>query len=115
MVACGAVLGLLVPTAAGAASTYNVHGTGGSGLNVRWGASTNDFIALTLPEGASVDIVCQRRNLERAPAAGGSTVWDEIALDRYGMPNFLGWVSDYWVSTPAFDNYSPGIDHCPGE
>ncbi|HVE80884.1 MAG TPA: SH3 domain-containing protein [Candidatus Dormibacteraeota bacterium] len=83
------------------ACCYKVQGTKGAGLRIRSGPGTEHSQVGSLAEGATVDIACQVRS---GSNVGGSTIWDQISG--------RGWVSDYYVTTPRFNDFSPGIDRC---
>jgi len=75
--------------------------TASPNLNVRSGPSTaNPTVGSPLPYHTSIMIVCQTTGSD----VNGSSIWDEIAAGQY--------VADYWVNTPDFGKYSPGIPTC---
>jgi hypothetical protein len=82
---------------------YTVTGTGGSGLNERTGPATSYSVIRTLAEGTTVDIICQSRSTS---AVGGSYIWDKL------NDASRGWVSDYYLNTPVFNGFTPGIPQC---
>jgi hypothetical protein len=53
-----------------------------------------------LATGTAVQVACQTRG----SSVLGSTVWDRLANGNY--------VTDYYVDTPAFNAFSPGIPVC---
>jgi surface antigen/uncharacterized protein YraI len=93
----GAVL--LAAGAAGAAAGPYLT-TASPSLNVRSGPSTADTVVGSLAYHTSIMIVCQTTGSD----VGGSSIWDEIAISQY--------VADYYVNTPDFGTYSPGIPQC---
>jgi surface antigen len=54
-----------------------------------------------LPPGQRIMVVCQVRS---ASVINGTGIWDRLSDGSY--------VTDYYTSTPAFNNYSPGLPHC---
>ena len=84
--------------------SYQVYGTGGSGLYQHTGPGTgyprvtNPY---TLAEGTVVQITCQ---LSTSSIVGNSGIWD---LETNGH-----WVSDYYINTPGDGHYSPGLTQC---
>jgi hypothetical protein len=80
---------------------YRVYGTGGLGLKERSGPGTEYSVIGVLAEGTWIDITCQQRS---GSSVGGSSIWDRL--------NGGAWVSDYYVSTPVFNDFSPGIPRC---
>ena len=54
----------------------------------------------TLPYGAAVSVSCQASGA----LVGRSVVWDRLTSGAY--------ISDYWVSTPGYDTWTPGIPRC---
>jgi surface antigen len=84
----------------GAPTTYLT--TASPTLNVRSGPSTDDSIVGSLAYHTSITIACQTTGA----TVDGSAIWDEIGSGRF--------VSDYWVNTPNFGTYSPGLAVCAG-
>ena len=76
--------------------------TAPAGLNVRGGPGTGYPVVGHLGHGAALDISCQ---IHSGSFVNGSDVWDQI-------PG--GYVTDYYVSTAAFNAYTPGIAACGG-
>lgn len=75
--------------------------TTGDGLRVRSGPSTGASIVRTLgAAGTTVDIRCQTRS---SSSVNGSTIWDNVGD---------GYITDYYVNTPVYNDFSPGIPHC---
>jgi hypothetical protein len=54
-----------------------------------------------LPPGQRITVVCQVRSTS---VIHGTGIWDRLSDGSY--------VTDYYTSTPAFNNYSPGLSHC---
>ncbi len=83
-------------------SGHHYFKTTGASLRVRSGAGTGYSIVRTLgPTGTVVDINCQARS---SSSLNGSSMWDNLADG--------GWITDYYVNTPNFNNFSPGIPRC---
>lgn len=77
--------------------------TASPNLNVRSGPSTaNPTVGSPLPYHTQVTISCQTTGA----TVDGSAIWDQIGSGRY--------VSDYYVNTPDFGTYSPGLPVCVG-
>lgn len=87
------------PPAPPASGGYHV--TAPAGLHERSGPGTNFPVVGFLPDNTAVGIVCQERG---STAVGGSNVWDKLSDGHY--------VTDYWVSTPNFNQFSPGLAQC---
>jgi surface antigen len=97
----GAALTGALALGAGSASAATVfHATGRPSTNERSAPSTGARIVGSLPYGAAVDVVCQTTG---TPVLG-SSIWDRLPSGAY--------VSDYWVSTPVYGGYTPGLAHC---
>jgi surface antigen/uncharacterized protein YraI len=94
----GAAVVLASSVANAAAGPYLT--TASPSLNVRSGPSTGDSTVGSLPYHTSIMIVCQTTGSN----VNGSSIWDEIAAGQY--------VADYWVNTPNFGSFSPGIPEC---
>jgi surface antigen len=95
----GAAVALSASAAGAAVGPYLT--TASPNLNVRSGPSTADSgVGAPLPYHTSIMIVCQTTGGD----VNGSSIWDEIAAGEY--------VADYWVNTPDFGKYSPGIPVC---
>jgi surface antigen len=69
-------------------------------LRQRGGPGTGFASVGVLAIGAAVQVACQTRG----GSVRGSSVWDRLANGAY--------VSDYYVDTPAFNAFSPGIPVC---
>lgn len=70
-------------------------------LNARTGPGTGYRVARVLPSGTAIGLACQTRS---ASLINGSGIWDRLADGTY--------VTDYYTTTPAFNNFSPGIPRC---
>ncbi len=70
-------------------------------LRARTGPGLGFGIVRVLPDGAGIQIACQVRS---SSAVNGSGIWDRLADGTY--------VSDYYTTTPAFNDFSPGIPRC---
>ena len=88
------------PGEASAVSGYRVTGTGGIGLRARNAPRVSGAVLYKLGEGQGVDISCQ----SEGDVVNGSRIWDRL---RDGA-----WVTDYYLSTPVFNGFSPGIPNC---
>jgi uncharacterized protein YraI len=89
------------PKARAAVTGYRVYGTGGYGLIERSGPGTGYARVGSLAEGTWLDITCQVRS---GSSVGGSTMWDLLSNG--------GWISDYYTTTPVYNDNSPGIPIC---
>jgi archaellum component FlaF (FlaF/FlaG flagellin family) len=74
--------------------------TASPSLSERQSPSTSAPIVGSLSYQSSVYIICQAEG----SVVAGSAIWDQLGNGAY--------VSDYWVSTPVFDNWTPGIPQC---
>jgi uncharacterized protein YraI len=54
-----------------------------------------------VPAGSRITIVCQLRS---SSVIRGTGIWDRLSDG--------GYVTDYYTTTPAFNQFSPGIPHC---
>jgi hypothetical protein len=111
----GSVVGVLVGACAAVAVcvgvfavsaravVYSVVGTGGNGLNVRTAPSLGAGLVANLRDGTAIDIVCQTRGDD----VMGSTMWDRIEGP------VVGYLADYYTTTPVVNNPSPGLPGCP--
>jgi hypothetical protein len=70
-------------------------------LNARAGPGTGYGVARVLPNGTPIGIACQTRS---PSLINGSGIWDRLADGTY--------VTDYYTTTPVFNNFSPGIPRC---
>jgi surface antigen len=104
-VAAGAVVAAMaIPGTAGATNLLsagaNYSVTASPSLNERSAPSTSAAIVGSLPYGTGVDVICQTTG----SYVLGSDIWDHLSNGAY--------VSDYWLNTPVFDGYSPGLPQC---
>lgn len=67
----------------------------------RSGPGTGFHTLGILPPRQRIMVVCQVRS---ASVINGTGIWDRLSDGTY--------VTDYYTSTPAFNNYSPGLSHC---
>lgn len=70
-------------------------------LRARTGPGTDFAIVRVLPSGATIQIACQVRS---SSVVGGSGIWDRLTDGTY--------VTDYYTTTPAFNDFSPGVARC---
>jgi surface antigen len=82
-----------------ASTTYSVEAS--PSLNERAAPNTSAAIVGHLDYRASVSIICQTTGT----SVDGSDIWDKLPGGQF--------VSDYWVSTPAVGQFSPGLTQCP--
>lgn len=84
-------------------TSYRVIGlTRSQTLPVRHRPRTGTRVIGHLHNGQRVTVLCQTTG---SVVARRSRIWDEIGA---------GYVSDYYVDTPAVGKFSPGIPRCPG-
>lgn len=88
------------PSGGGSVSGYRV--TAGSGLIVHAAADVNSPRVGAIGYNQVVTIQCQ----DRGSNVGGSSIWDHITSP------INGWVSDYYINTPVFNGFTPGIARC---
>jgi hypothetical protein len=86
---------------ASAAGTYSTTAT----VNVRNGPGTSYGIIATKPGGASFALLCQWQG---GTNVNGNATWDRV---QFG-DGLIGAVSDYWTTTPSWNNYAPGTGDC---
>jgi surface antigen len=87
--------------AASATSYYGPYLTLASpSLNERTAPSTSASVVGSLPYHATIYIACQTTGT----VISGSDIWDQLSNADY--------VSDYYVNTPVFDGWTPGIPQC---
>lgn len=94
-----------IPRCAGASPSPTAPGyriTATTTVNTRLGPGSQFAVAGSFVPGALVDISCQTYG----SFVLGSPIWDKLTNGQY--------VSDYWVSTPVYGGFSPGISVCPG-
>jgi len=70
-------------------------------VNERTGPGFGFTVVATLPSRTGVRIVCQVRSTS---AVNGTRIWDRLTDGRY--------VTDFYVSTPAYATFSPGLARC---
>lgn len=105
VVAIVVVAGLLLSQAPAHANIdgYRVTGTGGVGLRVRADPyDANAAVVTVLPDGTAFSAVCAVRGRD----VFGNTVWHKISSPAQG------WISDYYTTTPGFNQYIPGELDC---
>jgi surface antigen/uncharacterized protein YraI len=90
-----------VPTQPGAATGYQVYGTGSEGLIEHSAPDRSSPRTGALADGASVNVVCQTQS---ASVVNGSAIWDKLDNGSY--------VSDYFVDTPNVGTFTPSIPRC---
>lgn len=88
-------------TASAQAAEYQVVGTDGT-LHVRTAPSLSAPIVGNLSDGTTINILCQTRGDQVV----GSTMWDKI-----NSP-VVGYVADWYTTTPVVNNPSPGLPEC---
>jgi hypothetical protein len=101
------VVGLLVGQAPAHADIggYRITGTGGVGLKVRTDPyNTTAGVVAVLADGTGFSAVCAVRGRD----VGGNTVWHRISAP------VQGWISDFYTTTPGFNQYIPGEPDCNG-
>jgi hypothetical protein len=82
---------------------YRVTGTGGVGLKVRTDPYNSSAGVVTiLADGTAFSAVCAVRGRDVL----GNTVWHKISAPAQG------WISDYYTTTPGFNQYAPGEIDC---
>jgi surface antigen len=74
-------------------TTHAVHERAGPGFGFA--------VVATLPGNTGVRVVCQVRS---ASVVNGSPIWDRLTDGHY--------LTDFYVSTPAFASFSPGLARC---
>lgn len=85
------------------ATSYQVTGTDGAGLNARSAPSTSATVVGHYAEGASVNVSCQTNG---SVVNGATWVWDRLSDGSY--------VSDFYLTTPTVDNFSINLPNCAG-
>jgi hypothetical protein len=101
LAAATALASAVALTANAQAAEYHVIGTEGT-LHVRTAPSLSAPIVGNLGDGTTINILCQTRGDQVA----GSTMWDKI-----NSP-VVGYVSDWYTTTPVINNPSPGLPEC---
>lgn len=99
-ISTGIILATAVPAAA--AGTYR---TTTSTLNVRTGPGTGYGIITTVSAGTSFTLLCQWQG--GTPISGNAT-WDKVRFST----GVTGAISDYYTTTPSFNNYAPNTGRC---
>lgn len=95
-----AVAGLGLSTQAASATLgYQISGASNP-VHVYAGPGTNFPVVMVLTSGTPITIACQGYG----PSTNHDRIWDQLDSGQ--------WVSDYWVNTPQFNTFSPGIDRC---
>jgi hypothetical protein len=84
------------PPAPAAGAVYRLTST----VNLRAGPGTSYRVVGSLPAGRAVTITCQALGT----SVNGSSIWDRLSTS--------GWVTDYYMGTPRFNAFSPGIPRC---
>ncbi|MFY1638083.1 hypothetical protein ACN27F_33190 [Solwaraspora sp. WMMB335] len=106
LASCAAVVMVLAGTAApsfAGITGYRVTGTGGAGLIVRTNPHDAGAPAVAvLADGTYFTAECavRGRNIY------GNSVWHQISAP------VTGWISDYYTTTPGFNQYLPGEPEC---
>jgi len=90
-----------VVVAGAQAAAYQVIGTGGT-LHVRTTPSLSAAMVGEMRDGTWIDIVCQTTG----DTVVGSNIWDKIDSP------YVGYVADWYTTTPAVGKYSPGLPVC---
>ncbi len=67
----------------------------------RTGPGTGFGVAGMVPDGSAIRVTCQTRS---ASVINGSGIWDRLVDGTY--------VTDYYTTTPAFNDFSPGLARC---
>lgn len=70
-------------------------------VNERTGPGFGFAVVSTLPGNTGIRVVCQLRSTS---AVSGSAIWDRLTDGRY--------VTDFYVSTPMYGTFSPGLARC---
>ncbi len=83
------------------ANAYQVIGTGGT-LHVRTAPSLSAGMVGEMRDGTWIDIVCQTTG----DNVVGSNIWDKIDSP------YVGYVADWYTTTPAVGKYSWGLSVC---
>jgi hypothetical protein len=98
-----------LPGTAAAQQSYQVYGTGGAGVRAHTAPSTLDPVVQVLPEGTSINIVCQDLGQTVTDPWTGvsSNIWDKVGNGRVSM-----FISDLYATTPVAGDFSPGIPQC---
>jgi len=70
-------------------------------LRARTGPGTSFGIVRVIPAGGAIWVACQARS---ASLVSGSGIWDRLTDGT--------WVTDYYTTTPAYNDFSPGLARC---
>lgn len=92
----GAAAAAAVPSASNYPLYHTTHA-----VNERTGPGFGFSVVATLPRNTGVRVVCQVRSRS---VVNGSAIWDRLTDGRY--------VTDFYVSTPAYATFSPGLARC---
>jgi hypothetical protein len=98
------MMGLALAWSAAPASAAGTYSTTGA-VNVRSGPGTNYGIIATRPSGAGFALLCQWQG---GTNINGNATWDRV---QFG-DGLIGAISDYWTTTPSWNNYAPGTGDC---
>jgi len=72
-----------------------------SAVRARTGPGTMFAVVRVIPNGATIQVACQVRS---GSIINGSGIWDRLTDGTY--------VTDFYTTTPAFNDFSPGIARC---
>ncbi len=70
-------------------------------LRARTGPGTMFAVVRVIPSGATIQIACQVRS---GSIINGSGIWDRLTDGTY--------VTDFYTTTPAFNDFTPGVPRC---
>jgi hypothetical protein len=84
-----------------AAGTYRTTAT----VNVRSGPGTGYSQIGVEPKGASLTLLCQWQG---GTNVGGNSTWDRVTFAN----GLTGAITDFWTTTPSWNNYAPGTGSC---
>src|SRR5918911_2365721 len=87
---------------AAAAGTYSTTAV----VNVRTGPGTGYAVIKSVPSGASFLLLCQWQG---GTSVNGNQTWDEVRFSN----GVVGAITDYWTTTPSWNNFAPGTGWCP--
>jgi uncharacterized protein YraI len=91
---------LVAASPARAAQRYAVTA---NGVALRSGPGTGYAIIQRVNTGTPVDVECQAQN---GTNVGGNRTWDRLTGGQ--------WIADYFLNTPSFNSYAPGLRDCNG-
>ncbi|GAA0912811.1 hypothetical protein [Virgisporangium aurantiacum] len=101
--ATAALQGVGIAPADAGISGYRITGTGGVGLKVRTDPyNVNAGVVAVLADGTAFTAECAVRGRN----VSGNTVWHRISAPA------SGWISDFYTTTPGFNQYIPGEPDC---